>query len=164
MQQCCIAASVGGMLSHSGVALGLALSLVVSNIATPSARRQSAAFSLPCLGYYLWLRAVSLLRLRVRHSSFAPPLRSAARSSSPASLGNAPQQGRYGDVVICLLFRTTKYTKYAKSAMEFFSCILCVSWFAIKNSVHGNESLASEPSGSAIGGSAQRMRTGKRHR
>ena len=35
-------------------------------------------FSLPCLGYYRWLRAVTLLRLRVLRDSFAPPRLSAA--------------------------------------------------------------------------------------
>ena len=67
-----------------GVVSGLALSLVAANIATPFARRQRALFSLPCLGYYRWLRAVSLLRLRVLRSSFAPPRLSAPRIA-PAS-------------------------------------------------------------------------------
>lgn len=61
-----------------GVVSGLVLSLVAANIAMPFARRQRALFSLPCLGYYRWLRAVSLLRLRVLRSSFAPPRLSAA--------------------------------------------------------------------------------------
>ena len=84
--------------TRCSVAAGLALGLVAANVATPFARRQQALFSLPCLGYYLWLQAVPLLRLRVLRDSFAPPRRSVASSSSPSPKGATPQHGREGEV------------------------------------------------------------------
>ena len=70
-----------------GIASGLALSLVATNIATPSARGQSALFSLPCLGCYHWLRASSSHRLRVLRDSFAPP-----RLSAASKAGHCPDR------------------------------------------------------------------------
>ena len=54
---------------------GCSLGLVASGLVAPFALRQQAAFSLPCLGVGLWLRARLLLRRRALRSSLATPRR-----------------------------------------------------------------------------------------
>ena len=71
------------------------------DLVPPLTRRQPTKFSLPCLGLNLWLRAISLLRRRVRRASFAPPRRSAARSSCPVAKGDALQQRRDERFCLC---------------------------------------------------------------
>ena len=79
-------------------AVVLPLGLVPRFCASP--RRQSSVFSLPCLGWCLWLRARRLLRLQnlAPHSRHTPSLRSprirTERASRPRRACRAPRLWR----------------------------------------------------------------------